>query len=85
MSVSSFDGMITQTDTPLTYQMTIPAALLYPGRQFSLIQLGDGVVNILADEDQNDTTLTFTTDYPSTVYALIYRDSGTTNIGQLAP
>ena len=65
--------------------MTIPAALLYPGRQFSLIQLGDGVVNILADEDQNDTTLTFTTDYPSTVYALIYRDSGTTNIGQLAP
>lgn len=74
MSISSFDGMITQTDTPLTYQMTIPVSLQYPGRQFSLIQLGDGVVNILVDEDQNDATLTFTTDYPSTVYALIYRD-----------
>lgn len=74
MSVSSFDGMITQTDEPLTYQMTIPESLQYPGRQFSLIQLGDGVVNTLTDEDQNDTTMTFTTDYPSTVYALIYRD-----------
>ena len=38
------------------------------------INLGNGVVNILADEDMNDTTLTFTTDYPSTVYALVYKD-----------
>jgi len=75
MSVSSSKGVVTKTDTPLTYIMTIPAAFQYPGRQFSLIQLGQGVVNILEDEDQNDTTLTFTTDSPSTTCALIYRDT----------
>lgn len=32
------------------------------------------VVNILTDEDFDDTTVTFTTDYPSTVYALVYKD-----------
>lgn len=74
MSVSSSKGMVTKTTTPLTYVMKIPAAFQYPGRQFSLIQLGKGVVNILEDEDQNDTTMTFTTDYPSASYALIYRD-----------
>ena len=85
MSVSNSKGMVTKTSTPLTYVMTIPAAFQYPGRQFSLIQLGNGVVNILEDEDQNDTTLTFTTDYPSTAYALVYRDTfnlpGTQNPG----
>lgn len=73
ISVSGKNGAMTHTDTPLTYVMTIPTALQYPGRQFSLLQIGNGVVNVLADEDWNDATLTFTTDYPSTVYALIYR------------
>lgn len=85
MSVSNSKGMVTKTSTPLTYVMTIPAAFQYPGRQFSLIQLGNGVVNILEDEDQNDTTLTFTTDYPTTACALVYRDTinlpGTQNPG----
>lgn len=75
MSVSSSRGTVTKTSTPLTYVMTIPAAFQYPGRQFSLIQLGKGVVNILEDEDQNDTTLTFTTDYPTAACALVYRDT----------
>lgn len=75
MAVNSPKGIVKNTDTPLTYQMMIPAALQYPGRQFSLIQLGSGVVNILEDEDMNDGTLTFTTDYPSTVYALVYKDA----------
>ena len=74
MAVSNVKGIVKNTDMAITYQMTIPAAFQYPGRQFSLIQLGNGVVNILADEDMNDTTLTFTTDYPSTVYALVYKD-----------
>ncbi len=75
MSVSSSKGMVTKTSTPLTYVMTIPAAFQYPGRQFSLIQLGNGVVNILEDEDINDATLTFTTDYPTAACALVYRDT----------
>lgn len=75
MAVNSVNGIVKNTDTPLTYKMTIPAAVKYPGRQFSLIQLGNGVVNILTDEDSDDGTLTFTTDYPSTVYALVYKDT----------
>lgn len=74
MAVNNAKGIVKNTDTPLTYKMTIPAAFQYPGRQFSLIQLGNGVVNILADEDLDDGTLTFTTDYPSTAYALVYKD-----------
>ena len=74
VSVSDAKGLIKQTDTPITYIMTIPAAFQYPGRQFWLIQLGNGVVNTLADEDLSDSTLTFTTDCPSTVYALVYKD-----------
>lgn len=75
MSVSSSKGPVTKTSTPVTYVMTIPGAFQYPGRQFSLIQLGKGVVNILEDEDQSDTTLTFTTDYPTAACALVYRDT----------
>lgn len=75
MAVSNAKGIIKNTETPLTYKMTIPATFQYPGRQFSLIQLGNGVVNILTDEDLDDSTVTFTTDYPSTVYALVYKDA----------
>lgn len=74
MAVSSSKGMVKYTDSALTYQMTIPAAFQYPGREFTLIQFGEGVVNFLEDEDMNDSTLTFTTNYPSTVYALVYKD-----------
>lgn len=75
MAVNNAKGIVKETDTALTYKMTIPAAFQYPGRQFSLIQLGEGVVNILVDEDMEDGTLTFTTNYPSTVYALVYKDA----------
>lgn len=75
MGVSSAKGQVKYTEQPLTYQMTIPAAFRYPGREFSLIQFGEGVINFLADEDSDDTTLTFTTNYPSTVYGLVYQDA----------
>lgn len=75
VSVHNWKGMIKYTDTPMTYKMTIPAAFRYPGREFSLIQFGEGVINFLADEDSDDTTLTFTTNYPSTVYGLVYQDA----------
>lgn len=78
MAVNNAKGIVKKTQEMLTYQMTIPAAFQYPGRSFTLIQLGEGVVTMLADEDSDDTTVTFTTDYPSTVYALVYRDEAPT-------
>lgn len=74
VSLNLNDKVVKKTDTPVTYSMEIPNAYKFPGRQFSLIQLGAGTVNILADEDADDNTITFTTDYPSTVYALVYHD-----------
>lgn len=75
MAVTDGTDTIKYTNTPLTYQMTVPAAFRYPGRQFTLIQLGVGVVNFLQDEDTDDNTVTFTTDYPSATYALVYKDA----------
>lgn len=75
VAVNGTKGIIKNTSAPVQYTMTIPNAFRFPGRQFSLIQLGNGVINILQDEDTSDDTITFTTDYPSTVYALIYTDT----------
>lgn len=75
VSLNLNDKVIKKTDTPVTYSMEIPNAYKFPGRQFSLIQLGAGIVNTLVDEDLDDNTITFTTDYPSTVYALVYHDA----------
>lgn len=74
VSLNLNNNVIKKTDAPVTYSMEIPNAYKFPNRQFSLIQLGQGTVNTLADEDSDDNTITFTTDYPSTVYALIYHD-----------
>lgn len=74
MNVYNENGTVRHTDAPQTYKMTVPAAFINPGRQFTLIQLGVGVVNFLQDEDTDDTTVTFTTDYPSASYALVYKD-----------
>lgn len=74
MSMSNRQGVVKHTDSPIQYTMTVPAAYQYPGRQFTLIQLGNGVINMLADEDTNDATVTFTTDCISTAYALVYTD-----------
>lgn len=75
MAITGESSDYSRTDVPLTYVMTIPPAVRYPGRQFSLIQIQPGAINILTDEDMSDATLTFTTDFPSTVYALVYRDT----------
>lgn len=75
MSMSNRQGIVKQTKAPMQYTITVPAAYQYPGRQFTLIQLGNGVINMLKDEDTNDTTVTFTTDWISTAYALVYTDA----------
>jgi hypothetical protein len=74
ISAYNSKGTVDRTTTPVQYSITIPKAFQYPGRQFYLIQIGTGEVNILSDEDLNDSTLTFTTDYGTTVYALCYTD-----------
>lgn len=74
MSMSNRQGVVKHTASPMQYTMTVPAAYQYPGRRFTLIQLGNGVINMLADEDTDDATVTFTTDYISTAYALVYTD-----------
>ena len=75
MSMSNAKGVVKKTQVPVQYTMTVPAAYQYPGRQFTLIQLGNGVINMLTDEDTNDATVTFTTDSLSTSYALVYTDA----------
>lgn len=75
VSVYDMNGMIQSTDEPHSYTMTIPAAYIFPNRTYAMIQIGNGVVNILPDEDDRDLTITFTTDYPSTAYALVYKDN----------
>lgn len=74
VSLNLNDKIVKKTDTPVTYSLEIPNAYRFPNRQFSLIQFGEGVINVLTDEDADDNTMTFTTSYPSTVYALVYHD-----------
>ncbi len=58
---------------PVQYTFTVPAAYKLAGRQFKILQIVPGVVNILDDMDSSDDTITFMTDYPSTVYAIVYK------------
>ena len=75
ISVNNNKGAVKETAAPLQFSMTIPAAYRLPGRQFSLIQLGNGVINILDDEDMSDDTITFSTTKATAVYALVYKDN----------
>lgn len=74
ISVLQNNKKLDKLSKPITLSMTIPEYYRFSNRKFSLIQLGNGVVNILEDEDMNDDMITFTTDYPSTTYALVYED-----------
>lgn len=74
IAVSQNGKKVDSIHTPLTLSMTIPEYYRFPNRKFALIQLGVGVVNILEDEDTDDGMITFTTDYPSATYALVYED-----------
>lgn len=60
---------------PVQLTVKIPAAFAYPGRTFSLVQIvPGGIVQVLSDQDVNDNTITFTTNYPITTYMLYYTD-----------
>ena len=68
-------GTVYKTDIPYMYTMTIPNAYKFPGRTFSLIQITNGACNVLADVDSSDDTVSFMTDTPTGVYALVYKDN----------
>lgn len=62
-----------KTDAVLQYTLTIPSQYRQEGRHFRLLAIGAGVVNIYDDVDNNNDTITFATDTPSTAYALVYK------------
>lgn len=64
---------IEKTDVALQYTLTIPPQFRQAGRSFRLLQIGQGVVNIYDDLDNNLDTITFATDTPTTAYALVYK------------
>lgn len=64
---------VEKTDTALQYTLTIPPQFRQAGRSFRLLQIGQGVVNIYDDLDNNLDTITFATDTPTTAYALVYK------------
>lgn len=65
---------IKQTDTELKYVLTIPEEYRQAGRSFRLLAIGEGEVYIYDDLDTDNDTITFATSYPSTAYALVYKD-----------
>ena len=67
------ENKVMQTENELKYVLTIPPELRLPGRNFRLLGIGEGVVNIYDDLDLDDTTITFATKTPTAAYALVYR------------
>lgn len=66
--------VITKTNTPYQYTLTIPEEFRKAGRSFRLLGIGQTAVYTYDDLDTNGDTITFTTDYPTTSYALVYKD-----------
>lgn len=56
------------------YELTIPEEFVQAGRSFRIIAIGAGSVDIFDDVDSNDNTMTFVTNTPTKVCALIYKN-----------
>lgn len=67
------------TDAPMKYVLTIPPKYRQAGRSFRLLGIAPGAVNIYDDLDTLNETITFETNYPSTAYALVYKDNNVFN------
>ncbi len=77
ITVTTNDGnktKIYKTDALYQYTLTIPEEFRKPGRNFKLLGIGQTAVDTYDDLDTDDDTITFTTDYPTTSYALVYKD-----------
>lgn len=71
------DGkIITKTTQPYQYVLKIPEGLQKKGRQFKLLGVNEnpGQMTVFDDLDNMGQTITFSTDYPTTSYALVYKD-----------
>lgn len=72
MEVERNDILVRKTLNELFYELAIPEEYKLAGRTFRLISIDQGKVTVHEDLDLSDSTFTFTTDTPSTIYALIY-------------
>ncbi len=73
MVVEKNGKYVERTNNPLQYTLTIPQNYRQVGRNFRLLAIGYGVVNVYDDLDNNPDTITFETDTPTTAYALVYK------------
>lgn len=64
-----------KTNAPYQYVLTIPKEYIKGGRNFKLLAIGEGRLYIYDDLDAAGDTITFSTDYPSTAYAIVYKDA----------
>jgi hypothetical protein len=64
---------VTGSTRELQYTLTIPKEYRQVGRTFKLLAIGSGTVYTYDDLDSSDETITFSTDKPTTSYALIYK------------
>lgn len=72
MEVERNDVLVGKTLSELYYELTIPEEYKLAGRTFRLISVDQGTVTVHEDFDLSDSTITFMTDTPSTIYALVY-------------
>lgn len=65
--------LLKKLDAPTQFVMKIPEQLQAANREFRVINVFEGQPTVMADEDADPATITFTTD-KSGAYALIYKD-----------
>ncbi|MDD2973085.1 MAG: hypothetical protein PHE02_13260 [Lachnospiraceae bacterium] len=76
LSMRVGETIIKKTNQPYQYVLKIPESLQKPGRQFRLLGVNEtpGQMTAFNDLDNMAQTVTFSTDYPTTSYALVYKD-----------
>ncbi len=75
MEVYRNDVLVRTTLSELCYELQIPAEYQQAGRTFRIISIDKSNVTVHEDLDLSDSTITFSTSTPSTVYALVYSDA----------
>lgn len=78
IAVTSNDAvktLVNNTKTPYEYVLTIPKEFRQNGRGFRLLAIGKDALYTYDDVDNSAETITFSTDYPTTTYALVYKNA----------
>ena len=76
LSSRSSDQIIQKTNKPYQYVIKLPERLQKQGRVYKLLGVNEtpGQMTLFDDLDSMKQTVTFSTAYPTTSYALIYKD-----------